>query len=142
MDYLKNNGILTRNQCETLKYINDIKMPIYNNTVNKNNNMISSISNEEDRNSFLTNILNKELNGYDNKIPNISNSYNINKIQKQYLTTDLCVACRKRQRTVVLWPCGCFCLCDTCRKILALQKYNNCPCTNNEVEGYSKVFIP
>jgi hypothetical protein len=137
-EYLKNSNILTRNQSETLKYVNDIQMPIYNN----DNTFIKRnlIKDKDKNNSVITNTFkNKSSNGYDNKLHNITD---INEIKNQYLSTDLCVSCRKRRRSVVLWPCGCFCLCDICRKVLALEKYNKCPCTNNEVQGYSKIFIP
>ncbi|ORY62802.1 hypothetical protein LY90DRAFT_668342 [Neocallimastix californiae] len=129
LESLKNSSVLTRNQCEIIKYINDIQMPNYyfDNKFNDSNKIFGNI------------IRNKELNGYSNKL---SHKSEVNEINNQYLSTDLCVACRKRRRSIVLWPCGCFCICNICRKVLAFEKYSKCPCTNNEVIGYSNIFIP
>jgi len=154
LNSLESNKILTRNQSDTLKYKNDIQMPIYKNDTpddqeDTTNNNSSKNKYLKRNNSVLSNIFNnKTTSGFgnnknNNKIYHISNDVgDPEEIKKKYLETKLCVACHKRPRSIVLWPCGCFCLCDTCRKVLALQKYDKCPCTNNEVQGYSKVFIP
>ncbi|OUM67960.1 hypothetical protein PIROE2DRAFT_4517 [Piromyces sp. E2] len=143
LNLLENNKILTRNQSDTLKYKNDINMPIFQNvpsskeTMDNNSNKDFSLKKS---NSIISNLFKK--NGFDTNLYQISDMNDPEKIKNQYLATDLCVACHKRPRSIVLWPCGCFCLCDTCRKVLALQRYDKCPCTNNKVKGYSKVYIP
>jgi len=140
LNLLENNKILTRNQSDTLKYKNDIHMPIFQNiSLNKENieNYLDKGPLFKKSNSIISNFFKKNKNIYQ-----ISDMNDPEKIKNQYLATDLCVACHKRPRSIVLWPCGCFCLCDICRKVLALQKYDKCPCTNNKVKGYSKVFIP
>ncbi|ORX59300.1 hypothetical protein BCR36DRAFT_317377 [Piromyces finnis] len=136
LDSLKNNIILTRNQSDILKYKNDIHMPIFRNIKSDN---IENSSNKNS-NSVISNLFKK--NGFNNNRYQLMDEDDHEKIKNQFLATELCVACHKRPRSIVLWPCGCFCLCDTCRKVLALQKYDKCPCTNNKVKGYSKVFVP
>jgi len=147
LNSLENNKIMTRNQSDTLKYKNDIQMPIFKSNTSDQKDITDNNTFENQKylkkNSILSNIIkNKKMTGYNNKIYHISNVGDPEEIKRKYLETNLCVACHKRPRSIVLWPCGCYCLCDICRKVLALQKYDKCPCTNNEVHGYSKVFIP
>ncbi|ORX86000.1 hypothetical protein BCR32DRAFT_290342 [Anaeromyces robustus] len=156
MPLFQDNGVL--------KYLNkDFNMETNNHNHNHNNkeyylskdqdHEFNINSNNENNsimkksNSMLTHFFNKTI-GYNHEIRPLNNSDNnkinevMTNIKNQYIEANLCVACRKRPRTIVLWPCGCLCICETCRKVLALKKYDKCPCSDNKVEGYSKVYIP
>lgn len=50
-----------------------------------------------------------------------------------------CVVCKENQRTVVVWPCRCFSLCEECRVSLGLRGFSSCVCCRAEVRGYSKL---
>ncbi|SJM82096.1 related to protein ASI1 [Zygosaccharomyces bailii] len=50
-----------------------------------------------------------------------------------------CVVCKTNPRNVVLWPCKCFALCESCRVSLGLRGFNSCVCCRREVHGYSKL---
>ncbi|ORX78844.1 hypothetical protein BCR32DRAFT_269850 [Anaeromyces robustus] len=53
-----------------------------------------------------------------------------------------CVVCFDAQREIILWPCGCLCLCDDCREIMTFRCYKRCPCCQQEVHSYSKINLP
>lgn len=50
-----------------------------------------------------------------------------------------CVVCKVNQRSIVLWPCKCFALCEECRVSLGLRGFKTCICCRSEVRGYSKL---
>ncbi|GAA5847210.1 hypothetical protein JCM3766R1_001836 [Sporobolomyces carnicolor] len=75
--------------------------------------------------------------------------------------SQFCVVCTVEPRTVILWPCRCLALCESCRDALALRTTasapgsgdsvgnpgagtggNLCPTCRAPVAGYSKIFIP
>lgn len=53
-----------------------------------------------------------------------------------------CVICQCENRSIVLRPCGCLCLCDDCRKALAARKFIDCPCCRRFVSGFSRIYEP
>ena len=57
-------------------------------------------------------------------------------------SSQACVVCHSESRNIVLRPCGCLCLCDSCRQSLAFRKYKECPCCRRFVNGYQKIFTP
>lgn len=50
-----------------------------------------------------------------------------------------CVVCAENKRTIILWPCKCFAICDDCRITLSEKKFAHCPCCRTFIHGYSKV---
>ncbi|KAF8323088.1 hypothetical protein DL93DRAFT_2151418 [Clavulina sp. PMI_390] len=57
----------------------------------------------------------------------------------------LCVICLTEPRVIICWPCRCLSLCDDCRGSLAARSAaskHSCPCCRQNVEGYSRIFIP
>lgn len=54
-------------------------------------------------------------------------------------STFACVVCKTNSRNVVLWPCKCFAICESCRISLGLRGFNSCVCCRREVHGYSKL---
>lgn len=54
-------------------------------------------------------------------------------------STFACVVCKTNSRNVVLWPCKCFALCESCRVSLGLRGFNSCVCCRRDVHGYSKL---
>ncbi|KAL6933651.1 hypothetical protein ACO0R3_001423 [Hanseniaspora guilliermondii] len=50
-----------------------------------------------------------------------------------------CVVCTENKRTIILWPCKCFAICDDCRITLSEKNFAQCPCCRTSVHGYSKV---
>ncbi|GAA5989048.1 hypothetical protein JCM10908_006284 [Rhodotorula pacifica] len=73
-----------------------------------------------------------------------------------------CVVCTVEERTVVLWPCRCLCLCESCRAALAERTTSAvfddgagggagaggggggqlCPTCRTPVQGFSRIFTP
>ncbi|KAI8912806.1 hypothetical protein EDD86DRAFT_202260 [Gorgonomyces haynaldii] len=53
-----------------------------------------------------------------------------------------CVVCQTNNRSIVLSPCGCLALCDSCRESLALRNYKECPTCRQSVTGYQRIFVP
>lgn len=53
-----------------------------------------------------------------------------------------CVICQTNPRQIVLWPCRCLALCDSCRLSLVLRSFNTCVCCRQDIEGYSKIYMP
>lgn len=53
-----------------------------------------------------------------------------------------CVVCQTERRSVVLWPCKCFALCEGCRLSLGVRGFAICVCCRAKVDGYSKVYMP
>ncbi|ODV84959.1 hypothetical protein CANARDRAFT_213005 [[Candida] arabinofermentans NRRL YB-2248] len=53
-----------------------------------------------------------------------------------------CVICHVNSRYVILWPCKCLAICESCRVSLFVRSFNECVCCRSKVEGYSKVYIP
>ncbi|GAA5933797.1 uncharacterized protein JCM15063_000468 [Sporobolomyces koalae] len=73
--------------------------------------------------------------------------------------SNFCVVCTVEPRTVILWPCRCLVLCESCREALALRTQassptqggggvgagdggNLCPTCRSGVAGFSRIFIP
>ncbi|GAA5946125.1 hypothetical protein JCM3765_000125 [Sporobolomyces pararoseus] len=81
--------------------------------------------------------------------------------------SNFCVVCTVEPRTVILWPCRCLALCESCREALALRTTastpggngtdpnvtgggvpgagtggNLCPTCRSAVAGFSRIFIP
>ncbi|OUM69372.1 hypothetical protein PIROE2DRAFT_19674 [Piromyces sp. E2] len=52
-----------------------------------------------------------------------------------------CVVCFDAQREIILWPCGCLCLCDDCREMMTFKSYKRCPCCQQEVNSFSKINL-
>ncbi|GAA5857240.1 hypothetical protein JCM9279_001816 [Rhodotorula babjevae] len=69
-----------------------------------------------------------------------------------------CVVCQVEDRTIVLWPCRCLCLCEDCRASLADRATSAsggqqpgapsggggalCPTCRSEVQGFSRIYVP
>ncbi|ODV96603.1 hypothetical protein PACTADRAFT_1193 [Pachysolen tannophilus NRRL Y-2460] len=53
-----------------------------------------------------------------------------------------CVICQVNPRQIILWPCKCFAICESCRMSLVVRDFNDCVCCRGKVEGYSKIYIP
>ncbi|KAG2731134.1 hypothetical protein G9P44_005550 [Scheffersomyces stipitis] len=53
-----------------------------------------------------------------------------------------CVICQTNPREIIVWPCKCFAICESCRLTLVSKGIEGCVCCRREVEGVSKVFIP
>ncbi|GAA5916733.1 hypothetical protein JCM8208_003608 [Rhodotorula glutinis] len=69
-----------------------------------------------------------------------------------------CVVCQVEDRTIVLWPCRCLCLCEDCRASLADRATSGnggqqpgapsggggalCPTCRSEVQGFSRIYVP
>ncbi|KAF8479306.1 hypothetical protein DFH94DRAFT_632238 [Russula ochroleuca] len=56
-----------------------------------------------------------------------------------------CVICITEERQIICWPCRCLALCDDCRQNLASRhsaSKHTCPCCRQQVEGFSRIYIP
>ncbi|GAA6050945.1 hypothetical protein JCM3770_005336 [Rhodotorula araucariae] len=67
-----------------------------------------------------------------------------------------CVVCTVEERSIVLWPCRCLCLCEGCRASLADRTTSGggtdgaagtsggslCPTCRGEVQGFSRIWVP
>lgn len=76
---------------------------------------------------------------YDNLISVTQKKRSKSQLQQHDIDT-LCAVCKTNERNIVLWPCKCFALCETCRISLALRDYKTCICCRRNVEGFSKVY--
>lgn len=54
----------------------------------------------------------------------------------------VCVICHTNSRQVILWPCKCLAVCESCRVALSLREFRSCVCCRQKVEAFSKVFVP
>ncbi|KAH3687703.1 hypothetical protein WICPIJ_001326 [Wickerhamomyces pijperi] len=53
-----------------------------------------------------------------------------------------CAVCRCAPRSIIIWPCRCFAICDGCRLGLGVRGFKICCCCRGPVEGFSKVYLP
>jgi len=53
-----------------------------------------------------------------------------------------CVVCQDSPRVILLWPCGCLCLCDECRVNMATRNFKSCVCCRTETTAYSRLYVP
>ena len=53
-----------------------------------------------------------------------------------------CVVCQTSPRTILVWPCRCFSVCDDCRVSLAMNNFGSCVCCRREVLGFSRIYLP
>lgn len=57
-------------------------------------------------------------------------------------TLGTCVICHVNARQIILWPCKCLAICESCRLSLYLRKFTTCVCCRSNVRSYSKVYVP
>lgn len=53
-----------------------------------------------------------------------------------------CVICHGNPRTIIVWPCRCLSLCDTCRVTLAMNNFDKCVCCRRDVISFSRIYVP
>lgn len=56
-----------------------------------------------------------------------------------------CIVCSVEERTIILWPCRCLCICNDCRESIAErsnQSSSLCPTCRVPIKGYSRIYIP
>ncbi|QPG77207.1 hypothetical protein FOA43_004614 [Brettanomyces nanus] len=53
-----------------------------------------------------------------------------------------CVICHENSRQIILWPCKCLAICESCRVSLFVRKFDKCVCCRSEVKSYSKIYVP
>lgn len=81
--------------------------------------------------------------GHKNAFNNGTNTTTINNDEDESESLDSpCVVCQTNQRSIILWPCKCFALCEACRVNLGVRGFKFCICCRRSVEGFSKVYVP
>ncbi|ORX38780.1 hypothetical protein BCR36DRAFT_364968 [Piromyces finnis] len=78
-------------------------------------------------------------NNNNNKVSDVTSTPEIKDPYQFYRRT--CVVCFDAQREIILWPCGCLCLCDDCREMMTFKSYNRCPCCQQNVNSFSKINL-
>lgn len=53
-----------------------------------------------------------------------------------------CVVCQSAPRSIIVWPCRCLSLCDDCRVTLAMNNFDKCVCCRQDVNSFSRIFVP
>lgn len=56
-----------------------------------------------------------------------------------------CIVCSVEERTIILWPCRCLCICEDCRESIAQrsnQSSSLCPTCRIPIKGFSRIFVP
>ncbi|GMG20102.1 unnamed protein product [Ambrosiozyma monospora] len=76
------------------------------------------------------------LGSHENGSSSYSNGYDLDD------SLGTCVICHENSRQIILWPCKCLAICETCRINLFMRNFNDCVCCRSKVEGYSKVYVP
>lgn len=59
-----------------------------------------------------------------------------------HVSAPLCVVCQTSPRSILLFPCRCFAVCEECRVALAVNNYGSCVCCRRGVEGFARVYMP
>lgn len=61
---------------------------------------------------------------------------------KALLATDMgCILCHDQPKNIVVWPCRCLSVCDTCRLLLGQRGYKKCLKCGAHVNGFSKINL-
>ena len=55
---------------------------------------------------------------------------------------EFCAVCKHENRSIILLPCKCLCMCDECRSQMASYGYDKCPTCNQIATSYLKINRP